>query len=619
MDRFPYAEHLNSEEVDYELFIRGNLNGEVNELDLAGKQRLLRTLFKTDLKEGRNYRSPCNISDEFDHISGRLADLARSLRSIGIEPRFESRLLHYWYRAKRCRAETEDQKKMRRELVRRIEDCMKENKISMPSTLVKERINDVLNNTELAEGGSLQGKQIHVEGGKNTDNIPKDTGAIPKRPEGLTSTPQVKENTEMETKMNHMERMLSSLMLMVADGGTHSDKKRRGTTFWGNSQQDSSSSSDEDRESRRNERHSRRHLNRLDELGRRDNSESEADEHRAYNYTSSSSCRDSNRHARDIGNRTRHQHRRGHETGRRDQQYRVEKWKLKFTGDSKSISVENFLYKLNKIAQREGVSERQLLRDVHLLLDGPASDWFFTFVDDFDTWKDFERLIKYRFGNPNQDQGIRQKIQERKQQRGESFIAFVTEIEKLNRMLSKPLSKNRKFEVIWDNMRLHYRSKISIVEVKDLQHLMKLNYRIDAADPNLQQTWETQPRRSINNVEIEEESDVEYEEMADINVIKTQQSREPRKREMNLSNPQVRSHATPKMNNPPEREDNNVQPKRTWVCWNCQQEGHSWSVCTRPKVIFCYGCGNLGRTIRSCERCSNGNRPSLNSNQQGNY
>lgn len=103
------------------------------------------------------------------------------------------------------------------------------------------------------------------------------------------------------------------------------------------------------------------------------------------------------------------------------------KWKIRFNGNSRSVSAESFLYKLNKIAELEGVPERQLLRDIHLLLKGPTSNWFFTFVDEFE-------LPKLELGNP-----IR--IEESTRE----FIEFVTEIEKLHRMFSKPLSKTSKF------------------------------------------------------------------------------------------------------------------------------------------------------------------------------
>ena len=274
------------------------------------------------------------------------------------------------------------------------------------------------------------------------------------------------------------------------------------------------------------------------------------------------------------------------------------------------MTVENFLYKAKKLAEREGISKNTLLRDIHMLLEGAASDWFFTYVDELNTWEVFETNITYRFGNPNKDQGIRSKIQERKQQRGESFIAFVTEIEKLNRMLSRPLSQRRKFEVIWDNMRQHYRSKISIVEVQDLQHLTSLNYRIDAADPQLQQfSTETNFRRQVNQLEAED-SDDSSEQVTSINAVSNRPNRPyPAPNQGSGSRHQKerpRNHET---------HDNNPRPTK---CWNCQEDGHGWRQCSKPRLIFCYGCGSLGRTIRTCERCTGSARNMAGQERQGN-
>ena len=170
----------------------------------------------------------------------------------------------------------------------------------------------------------------------------------------------------------------------------------------------------------------------------------------------------------------------------RDLLFRIEKWRLRFSGDNRSMSIEDFLYKLETIAWREGVSEEQIFRHVHLFLDGTAYDWFFTFVDEIEDWETFERLIRIRFGNPNQDQGIRTRIQERKQYRNEKFIAFATEIEKLNKQLSKPLSAHRKFQILWENMRPHYRTKLAAApEVKNLKQLLEVCQRIDAVDTSL--------------------------------------------------------------------------------------------------------------------------------------
>lgn len=610
MDRFPYAEHLSTEEVDYELLIRGQLEGRVCELDLTGKQRLLRTLFKADAKNGQNYRAPFNISEEFSHISGRVGDLSKSIIRLGVEPRFESRLYHYWYRAKRCQTVSEDQKRMRRELVRRIEDCMRENRVGPPTADFKDRINEMLN-SESAKG--VTGRSPGAETGaipKTSSPGHQNTSARQNRSgEQRTSTRQLtptrEDYNEMQRRLDELERKYRETLAV------RSPSRRVGTDAVTRRHLRDTTSSDEELDHQTDERCRGRHD------GRRQTERVREQRWSNRRHGTSDRDRDSSggsNFSRELrGGRSQRPDRRNHHEEGRDHSYRVEKWKLKFTGDPRSISVENFLYKLKKIAEREGVSDGQLLRDIHLLLENSASDWFFTFVDDFDDWETFEKLIRYRFGNPNQDQGIRQKIQERKQLRGESFIAFVTAIEKLNRLLSKPLSRNRKFEVIWDNMRQHYRSKISIIEVKDLQHLLKLNYRIDAADLHLQQAWEPQPRRSINNLDVDDSGE-ESEEQTDINVVRMRSYREGQRQppggiQQSSQQPQgvgVRTEQPTTVNMA-------LNPR---LCWNCQQEGHGWRECNRPKVIFCYGCGNLGRTIRCCERCAARQRTS--NTHQGN-
>lgn len=620
MDKLPYAEHLNQEEVDYELLIRGELGEEIGEVDLASKQRHLRTLFKSDSKNMKNYPSPYNIMEEYDYIDGRLTDLVKALKR-GFEQRYVSRLLHYYYRAKRCLSENPEENKLKRDLIRRIGECMKEYKVGPPASPTVQQINSMLNEADRVDlAQALPTETVKSPFGRvaekkqttsTPEGTPKYTGTTPKIQGGdfgnaaLSKSAEVENADEdrkvMQQKIDHLERMLESVTKLLLERESHevhqerNQQNERSVGKLHNSglftRPNSGSSDEED-----NLRHlkSNRHyaVARDQQQGARNSGRFQ--DH--YESEDGRESRVSEGSRRSVGRRINRVERR-REDGIRDHINRVEKWKLRFSGDSRSVTVENFLYKLKKIAEREGVSDQQLLRDIHLLLEGPASDWFFTFVDELNDWETFERLIKYRFGNPNQDQGIRQKIHDRKQLRGESFIAFVTEIEKLNRMLSKPLSNIRKFEVIWDNMRQHYRSKISIVDVQDLQQLVKLNHRIDAADPNLHQMGE--PRRSVNAVEAEE-SDYDSDESATINSMRPRQTK-PNK-------PSTPQHQFQQSRGTSQPTADNMDSTAQRNCWNCQQPGHSWRECRKPKVIFCYGCGNLGRTIRCCERCSATNR-----------
>lgn len=204
--------------------------------------------------------------------------------------------------------------------------------------------------------------------------------------------------------------------------------------------------------------------------------------------------------------------------------------------------------------------------------------------------------------------------------------------------------------MIWDNMRQYYRSKLAIVEVKDLRHLTRLNRSIDAADPSLHpQSSGNQVRRSINNIEAEES---DYEEETSINEVRGRYQRDTRfqnnRNDVYQRNSTGQQQPSNIVVNPPQLQQptnstvfsnqqghfsgvsnqqghgvsnqqisTNIQPQiiqnpgqqlppqhRVVICWNCQGVGHGWRRCTQPKLLFCYGCGNLGRTILSCERCA---------------
>lgn len=633
---FPRAEDLTSEEIDYEFIIRQQPE-HVFKLELSGKQRHLRSLFKEDQKEARNYRSPFSISEEAPHIEGRIENLERALDK-KVESKYESRVIHYWYRVKRSVARNDEEKKMRRELTRKIEAVMQNYQFGPSLSPYKFRINKIIQGNE-AVGGDLPHTVVRqnqtVRQGSNEaeiatsygndswgkqDDLPRTgTGAIPKDSKRSDHGMEGSQSPEFVVSRQEWEEMKAMMMTLMSrmSGNDHENVSRNSDNNQGRENWRSQSQGQPREMATQNIIHNR-------VFGERPDSRSSSEDNRSYRTHQPPRCRldssDDDRCVED-GSEQRYgvpyqiqPHRGTRQLRDRALNHnRIEKWKLRFTGEPRSMPIENFLYKAKKLADREGVSREVLLRDIHMLLEGAASDWFFTFVDDLDTWEVFETNIVYRFGNPNKDQGIRTKIHERKQLRGEPFIAFVTEIEKLNKMLSRPLSTRRKFEVIWDNMRQHYRSKISIVEVKDLQHLTRLNYRIDAADPQLQyQQTELPARRSINQIEAEG-SDYDSDQSAPINAIRGRFGRENRQNQR--EGHEGRSSQPSSQLQQPERAAH--QPVAATTCWNCQGQGHGWRQCNRPKIVFCYGCGNLGRTTRNCERCAR-NYAVPQAQQQGN-
>lgn len=74
---FPRVDHLTSEEVDYELIIRGKKENTKDEL--TDKFRLLRKLFYEDVKETRTYACTYTIDQQYDYIIDKIDILAKRL------------------------------------------------------------------------------------------------------------------------------------------------------------------------------------------------------------------------------------------------------------------------------------------------------------------------------------------------------------------------------------------------------------------------------------------------------------------------------------------------------------------------------------------------------------
>lgn len=92
----------------------------------------------------------------------------------------------------------------------------------------------------------------------------------------------------------------------------------------------------------------------------------------------------------------------------------------------------------------------------------------------------FEYEIRFRYGNSNRDRGIKAQIRELMQRKGETFTAYVTEVETLNQ---RSFSSKTLFELIRENMRSLHCSTLSVLDIKDLYDLIEINHKIDANDP----------------------------------------------------------------------------------------------------------------------------------------
>lgn len=593
--RYPYASHLLNDEVDYELMIRNYGEEITKELDV--KQRLLRRLFCRDSKENKDYISPYSIDQEFDIIASRVNAISTAL-SKGSDPKLVSRLRHYLLRSARSAVADEDGQRMKDNLIKNIKELLGEH--SAASALLADNVPDEIESSDrdgLATGTNPEtpSRESNTSARQSRQTMGSGSlGAIKKKRTSSKDKPLEKNRDESPSK-EFLKGKVRSLEVQLNNLTSRFDE------LWETSQANLAnyeralSTQETGRHVASNSAREHQNLSRVrprpvTENGMIENRQSShweatgesSDEEQSYDLTPR--LRNQRNGSRRDGNRRweRNQNREGRNRDARDQyEKRIEKWNLSFSGDSRSTTLEDFIYKLKILASMNGIPKDNLLSHIHLLLRGEASNWFFTYYEVFWNWEVFENRIRFRFGNPNQEQGNRQKILERKQQKGETFIAFVTEIERLNKLLTKPISNQRKFDTIWENMRQHYRTKLACFTINNLDELIHMNYRIDANDPSLHPMG---PKHFVNNVEVESNptTDSDTEE---VNVIARRFQRNP-------------------MEKTTQKDQNSNQQEiiRLPLCWNCRQQGHFWRECREVKTTFCYVCGNPGQITSTCDR-----------------
>lgn len=578
--KYPLANHLLDDEVDYELRLRNY----VEELgtDMEVKQRLLRRVFYKDAKENREYRSPYTIEQEFDVVFARVSSIRTGLAK-GYDDKLISRLKHYFLRVERSIASDEAAEKMKSSLLGNIRDLLEVNNALGP--MVREL--DPLEVTDSGEtsqedtdesdhGAGLpkpkvkgKKKSLKTKGSKKQK---RNLGPMKKGSKEKTKVSaqdaKTKQSEDLKTKAKiaDLEAQIETLTsLLRAKMQTPPNNQGQGNRLDGNNQQRGGSGAP----------YPWRPQNQQQWPGQRGQNNYGQDGGNGYSSSEATIPEGEVPNLNGFG--------RPHREDRVQYDRKMEKWNLVFAGDARSISLEDFIFKVKVLASMNGIPNNHLLSNIHLLLRGEASNWFFTYYHPGWNWEMFEASIRFRFGNPNQDQGNRQRIYDRKQQKGETFIAFVTEIERLNKLLTNPLSSRRKFEIVWENMRQHYRSKLACFTIDSLEELIQVNYRIDANDPSLHPVG---PKFSVHNLEEEKEDESTDEE---VNAI----GGRPVRNQNQGSTPGRTAQMT-------RRQDR--QETRVPLCWNCRQNGHFWRDCGEAKTTFCYVCGNPGKISSTCDK-----------------
>lgn len=343
----------------------------------------------------------------------------------------------------------------------------------------------------------------------------------------------------------------------------------------------------------------------------------------------------------------------------------ISKWPFYFDGskavsDGKALELFDFIDKIEEYQKGEGITDEQMLARVHCLLRGNASTWFLHKRKQINSWADFQTQIKERFTEADNKNALLCKIFTRKQQPGESTLAFADEMSVMMDRLPGMWDDKGRVDNIVRGLRPDVQKLARTNTIPTVSALTTFIKQVFGSN-DVMYARKTMPvnnerfqQRKINELRVENqyESDVEegdpeecfldYEDVSELNAISknsnnkqlrankfpngentfsqakgAQQGTLTRQRSMQTesksyskTSPMNKQSAMAEIQHQTKNNFSYEQNKLTTAdlhCKNCGQNGHFWKNCTKERVIHCWYCGKPGVIASNCDCQKNKN------------
>lgn len=303
----------------------------------------------------------------------------------------------------------------------------------------------------------------------------------------------------------------------------------------------------------------------------------------------------------------------------------VAEWRLKYDGKDDGRKIAEFLKEVKMRCRSEDVSDHELFRSAIHLFSGRAKEWYIDGVEnrDFRNWSELKRELKREFLPPDIDFQLEIQATNRRQNRGEKFSDYFHDIQKLFNSMTKQLSKKRKFNIIWRNMRHDYKNALTGAGVKSLSHLRKYGRRIDENFSFIHKQTESTSRTrnyQVNEVNAEQGRNQKSSGNSGNNskVFTNSKYNLTKQKATGEEKEEQKSKAG---NEKGRKEEGKIEPMegsakgtmQTLVnkyqrppigtCYNCRKHGHHYVECSEPRRKFCRLCGFADVFTSSCPFC----------------
>ncbi|XP_055551429.1 uncharacterized protein LOC129733877 [Wyeomyia smithii] len=294
----------------------------------------------------------------------------------------------------------------------------------------------------------------------------------------------------------------------------------------------------------------------------------------------------------------------------------VSEWKLKYDGSDNGQSLMKFLKEVEFYARSENTSDRELFRSAIHLFSGSAKSWFMAGFenDDFGSWNELKEELKREFLSPDHDQSSESRAVARKQGPREKFQDFFMDIQKYFNSLTKPMTERKKFDIVFRNMRADYKGYAVSTNIDNLVDLKHLGRRLDATYWFKYQTPASEGQPRVKPAQVNEVYTGTKHKNALPNGNEQFKTRNFYNSHGRGGTDQGNKRAREtQQENFKEREPDSqrgldailerYQVPRDGVCFNCRLPGHHARECNKPRHKYCQACGFHDVDSECCPYC----------------
>lgn len=263
----------------------------------------------------------------------------------------------------------------------------------------------------------------------------------------------------------------------------------------------------------------------------------------------------------------------------------VYKWGIQYDGKT---SLKAFLERVTELSSARNVTEVELFNSAIDLFTGQALIWYRAARSKVTTWQDLVSQLELAFLPPEYDEQLLSEIKSRKQGHSETISVFVAIMQNLFNRLSTRLSEIEQLKIIRRNILPKYVNALALQDIKNTLQLITLCKKIDEATQINNSNHQPMARCSLLE--------------SDLACLDAPGPSKPKNKNFSSkTNSNKNNVIHNKQKNAGSNLTNNAVSPVT--CWNCQKTGHVYSSCKESRKKFCFTCGKLNFTSRTCPTC----------------